>query len=272
MRECARNCTQKENEHMVSSALNTLRGMAQKQADNYNTYLPASTKIRQDTYLDGDARAAQISKLATSARAANQALLDSANANDAKLQALVAPSTADVSEASLAKVRYAYNSLGLSLQAICQQLVSDGDRDGFKALRQVLPWQIRASKTDQTQYQQKGTGTIDGDVSDGLSVIATYERALLTPAEQAARLEAMESATNMGRVKDNWQALDDFYAKQLLPGAVAGMFTRLHSIFSWQEVSGLGRDGSLIYTDQRSGSSRINLVADVVPTVTWGVR
>ncbi len=257
---------------MVNSALTSSRGIPDLQATNYNDCLTAGARIRQRVELDGDARVFQISKLANAARAANQDLLDRANANDAKLQALVAPSTADASEAALSKVRYAYNSLGLSLQAICQQLVSDGDRDGFKALRQVLPWQIRAGKPEQAQYQQKGVGVIDDDVADGLSVIAVYERQLLTPAEQAARLEAVESAANMGRVKDNWANLDDFFARQLLPGSVAGMFTRLGHLFAWQEVSGLDSDGSLIYTDQRSGSSRITLVSDIVPAVTWGTR
>ncbi len=256
---------------MVSSSLNSSRGICQKQADNYNTYLPKSTTIRQDTYLDGPARSAQISKLATSARAANQALLDTANANDARLQAAVAPST-DVSAEAKADIRHMY-SLGLSLQAICQQLVSDGYKDGFTALRREVRLQIRASKSGAAQAETFDTpGALDQDLAIALGVISHFERQILTPAEQAAALEARESDTNMGRVKDNWQVLDDFYAKQLLPSAVAGAFQRLHSIFSWQEISGLDSDGSLIYTDQRSGSSRINLVSDVVPAVTWGTR
>src|SRR5260221_2017284 len=256
---------------MVSSALSSNRGICQSQADTYNAYLPASTKIRQDSYLDGAARSAQISKLATSARAANQALLDTANANDARLQAAVAPST-DVSAEAKADVRYMY-SRGLSLQAICQQLVSDGYKDGFTALRREVRLQIRASKSGAAQAETFDTpGALDQDLSIALGVISAYERKVLTAAVQAVVLEARESDTNMGRVADNWAVLDTFYANQLLPGAVAGAFVRLHSIFAWQEVSGLDSDGSLIYADQRSGSSRINLVSDVVPTVTWGTR
>ncbi len=256
---------------MVSSSLTSSRGIPESQATNYNDYLIASTKIRQRVELDGDARSYQIGKLATAASATNQALLDTANANDATLQAAVASST-DASEAALEKVKYAY-SLNLGLQAICQQLVSDGDRDGFKALRQLLPWQIRASKPSTVNLPEfQGVGMTDQDLEIANGVISTFERKLLTPAEQAARLEAMESASNMGRVKDNWANLDSFFQKQLLPGSVAGMFQRLVSIYAWFEVSGLDSDGSFIYTDQRSGSTRINLVADVVPTVTWGTR
>ena len=104
--------------------MNTLRGIPEQQATNYNDYLIASTKIRQRVELDGDARVFQISRLALAAQVQNQSLLDTANANDARLQAIVAPST-DASEAALSKVRWIY-SLGLSLQAICIQLVSDG--------------------------------------------------------------------------------------------------------------------------------------------------
>src|SRR5258708_28472768 len=118
---------------MVSSSFNSSRGICQKQPDNYNPYLPKSTPIRQDTYLDGPARSAQISKLATSAPAANQALLDTANANDARLQAAVAPSPDGSAEAK-ADIKHMY-SLGLSFAAICQQLVSDGSQDGFTSLR-----------------------------------------------------------------------------------------------------------------------------------------
>src|SRR5260221_1230852 len=103
-----------------SSALSSSRGICQKQADNYNTYLPKSTTIRQDTYLDGPARSAQISKLANASRAPNQDLLDTANANYAKLQAQLAPSPADFSEAALFKRPYA-DSLSLTLQATILQ-------------------------------------------------------------------------------------------------------------------------------------------------------
>src|SRR6266568_4742561 len=64
---------------MVSSALNTLRGMAQRQADVYNEYLPASTKVRMDDYLATPQRLKQLEALVTRATNALNDLQDSAN-------------------------------------------------------------------------------------------------------------------------------------------------------------------------------------------------
>lgn len=206
---------------MVSSALNTLRGMPQKQADIYNTYLPASTKVRRDNYLPGPARLAQLQRLVTTAQNGLQDLQDAANKAEmairSKADSLSAAGAAsEIAAVARENILLGYQNNNNDVADVCRILVEQHDRAGFAALRSLLPYLNEQGSAD---------------------TVATYESQLYTREEKAILAEVYELDGSMTALRMNFKALSDFFAAQLLPGAVAGMFNRVESVWPWYGAS-----------------------------------
>jgi hypothetical protein len=220
---------------MTSDTLLTLRGAPDQQASVYNTYLPKATRIRADQMLPSASIIAQTSKLVTQAQSALISLQDACNSAEIAIRARVATPDADISEASTAKVTWALDH-NLQITDICQLLVGDNDRDGFLALKKLLPWVAKMGANETTQSRQAGR-----DLERLTSIVTRFEEQLLTDAQKRLRDEAREVDISMNLLRQNFTVLLGFFEQQLLPTAVAGMFTRVEKLWMWQ---GLPNDGT----------------------------
>lgn len=215
---------------MVSSALNTLRGIPERQAQIYNDYLPQAAKIRQDIYSAGPQRLKQLAVLVDSATNALQGLQDSANAAELKVQAAAQPASADVSEAATSKVRYMLDN-GMNLLGVCKTLVSDNDRAGFAALEADLNMFVELGKLG-----YPATLPLHKQIAEAKQTIAAQSAQLATRDELALQAEVQELWC-MTYMRNNFAALFGFFQTQLLPSAVQGSFNRLESLYAWMGLN-----------------------------------
>ncbi len=219
---------------MVSSALATLRGMPQEQADVYNAYLPACAKIRLNPLLSNAGRLQKIADLMNAAVSDLQDVLTRSNAAEKKVRAALT-STATATPEDVASMRWAIDS-GISLINICQQLVNDNNRSGFLALRQLLPWEQLAHKLVFVPGQSQDA--YDRAMAQARTLIAAYEQQLFTPAEKALADEVTECDISMPYLRLNHTTLTGFFQKQTQASTVAGTFTRVASLYRWQGLPG----------------------------------
>lgn len=206
---------------MVSSALNTLRGMPQKQAQIYNGYGPRARSIRMDDYSSGPQRLKQLTALATAAHNAMQGLQDSANTAETTIRNKAgalnnAGPASGIDAVARQNILLGYQNNQNDVADVCKILVAQNDRAGFAALKSLLPYLGETSKAD---------------------VVATFEQQLYSRDELMLLAEVYECDGSMSSLRMNFKALFDFFATQLLPGVVAGMFNRIESLWPWWGVS-----------------------------------
>jgi hypothetical protein len=168
-----------------------------------------------------------------------QALRD--QANDAarriaeKVAKIEASGDAESTEAAEKRILWAADH-GLDLDAICQQLVADGDRPGFAALRKVLPWLIRA-KHNPTSGQPGTAVDMTRALTEARSKIADYQRQLMTDDERAMLDEQQECSISMPLMQENFNKLGKAFQRADNPAAVqAGI--KVEALFRWQGLPG----------------------------------
>ncbi len=207
---------------MVSSALNTLRGTPQKQAAIYNDYLPAAAKIRMDDYLSGPDRLKRIAALVQTATNNLQGLLDAANSAEVSIRnkaagLVPAGPASEVGEAVRDTIRDGYKN-GLDLDAILNIIMQQNDRPALAALKSLVPYYER-------------------DRDRATLLIAARELQMYTRDELAVLVETYELDASMTPLRNNFLTLQNFFAGQLLPGAVQGVFPRPDSLYPWYGVA-----------------------------------
>lgn len=211
---------------MVSSALSTLRNTARQMADIYNPYPLARTRLIQDISLNVPNKLTKIWALATGAQDRLQALQDQANTAEQKIRDAVVPQNADINEAAVKRIFYAFDN-GLDLSSVCELLVSDNDRDGFNALQANLRL---LCKTGKLGYP--ATLPLDKQIIEAKNTIALQAAQLMTRAELSAAAE-VEELWNMGRLRQSFKEMFAFFQTQLLPSVIAGQQNRVEYVNAW---------------------------------------
>ncbi len=210
----------------ISRSLTFLHGAPQAMEDIYNPYPPARTKLIQDISLAVPAKLTKIWALATSAQDRLQSLQDQVNAAEQKICDAVQPANADVNEASVRKVLYAFDN-GLNLLSVCELLVSDNDRDGFNALLANLRL---LAKTGKLGYPHELS--LDKMIAEAKATIASQSAQLMTRDELIRQAE-VEELWNMGRLRQSFKDLFAFFQTQLRPEVIAGQQNRVESVNAW---------------------------------------
>lgn len=239
----------------MSSALDFLRSLPDEQAALYAAFINRSAQLRMDIALDSGARVRALQALVADTLRRLQALRD--QANDAarriaeKVAKIEASGDAESTEAAEKRILWASDH-GLDLDAMCQQLVADGDRPGFAALRKVLPWLIRA-KHNPTSGQPGTAVDMTRALTEARSKIATYERQLMTDNERAMLEEQRECTISMPLMQDNFNKLEKAFQRGDNPAAVQ-QGIKVEALWHWQGLPNDGRPkGSMHLQPEKAG-------------------
>lgn len=217
-----------DNHVMTSSSLTFLRSVPDSQAKVYNDYTPKLTRIRTNALLSIAGMMPDILKFVDAAVGTLQDLQDRTNSAVTAIQHAVSSSDVQASETACAKVRWAIDN-GIDVQDICLQLIEDNDAEGFIALRQLVPWAIRAKKI------MGATTSVTKSAQSIRESIVVLEKQIMTPAQLAALAELNECNVSIEMVRTNFTRLFTFFDLQEQPGvATSGMYHRVEQLYRWQ--------------------------------------
>lgn len=222
----------------MSQALNRLRSIAREQASLYRKTRKKLEQIAQDHYIDADFRTMLIRQEQERARTNLAELkLRMTNAKGAIEKAANARRVAATPEAR-AKVERAMAS-GWDIQDLCRQLIAEGDRAGFSALRDALPYMARAGQLPGSPAKMPGAKPdYDKMVRQAFAMVDVLEPQMYDTEERALHDEVRAVGISYPLLEQNAKQLGQWVERQMLSGAYK---ENIDKMWAWQ---GLPDDGT----------------------------
>ena len=267
---------------MVSSNLTTLRNTPPQQGNIYQTALRGLVKLRSaanpgtiDMKVQGQQQISQTGLTAL------QGLLDQSNAAEKAIRGV--PINLDEtppSSAALDNCRWLFDKR-IDITDMCTQFIRQRDREGFKALRSLLPWAATAGMLGSSTE-----GYPERRIGDAMKVIRAAEAPLMTKAELAQAGELRELDISMPYLRQNFDRLSDWLQAQGRPASLDGYSGgRLQKINAWLGLPGStvppfillpddfsGQYSSLDANRYLTGIASVDNMSQPPPTVTQWVQ
>ena len=235
---------------MVSQSLTTLRNTPPAQANGYMAALRQLVKLRSANNPGTiDMKVAGQQTISQTGLTALQSLLDASNQAEKAIRGV--PINLDEtppSSAALDNVRWLFDKR-IDITDMCTQFTRQRDREGFKALRSLLPWAATAGMLGSSTE-----GYPERRITDAMKVIRAAEAPLMTKAELAQAGELREIDICMPYLRDNFQRLSDWLIAQGRPASLDGYSGgRLQKINNWFGLPGSQVDPFVLLPDDFQG-------------------
>lgn len=234
---------------MVSQSLTTLRNTPPQQGNVYMTALRGLVKLRSAAnLLSFDGKVAQQQQISQTGLTAMQGLLDQANAAERTIRAVpINVDDTQPSSTAMDNIRWMFDSHKVTLPDLCQQFLRQRDREGFKALRYMLPFLVTANLI-------QGEGYPEQRYTDALKSIRAAEAPLMTTQELALAGEIREIDICIPYLRENFQRLQDWLTAQARPASLDGYSGgRLQKINAWFGLPGSQVDPFVLLPDDFNG-------------------
>ena len=234
----------------AQNRLADLRGTPDRQASVYNAFMAPATYARQNYNSQRGVEA--LAKLSAQALADLAAITADTNTAEQVITTASAapklPSDAAAmqvremqKQTALHRIHAAFDA-GQQLTTVAQTLLASGDRLGFEALRDEVPWLVSSKHLM--------------GVDDALKTIGAIEAQLFTPDEKTLALVQRELKAGIQWVRQNTQLLEGFFQVMQTPAAVSGMMTRPRQVNTWpylNETRPQGWQPAILLTDDFGG-------------------